>query len=66
MFGHGQVEGFSEKYGMEYYRPYWDESPDQDLIRQHQRVIFPILHRRRIFADVENFTFTTITIQAAG
>ncbi len=55
MFGHGQVEGFSEKYGMEYYRPYWDESPDQDLIRQHQRVIFPILHRRRIFADVENF-----------
>ncbi|MGB4595073.1 MAG: alpha-amylase family glycosyl hydrolase [Anaerolineaceae bacterium] len=57
MFGHGQVEGFSEKYGMEYYRPYWDESPDQELIRQHQRVIFPILHRRRIFADVENFTF---------
>lgn len=55
MFGHGQIEGYSEKYGMEYYRPYWDESPDQDLVRQHQRVIFPVLHRRRIFADVENF-----------
>ncbi|MCK7517926.1 MAG: hypothetical protein MZV64_09560 [Ignavibacteriales bacterium] len=28
MFGHGQVEGFSEKYGMEYRRAYWDETPD--------------------------------------
>jgi hypothetical protein len=25
MFGHGQVEGFSEKYGMEFKRAYWDE-----------------------------------------
>ena len=55
MFGHGQVEGFSEKYGMEYYRPYWDETPDQDLIRHHQAVIFPLLHRRKVFANVNRF-----------
>ena len=28
MFGHGQIEGFSEKYGMEFRRAYWDEQPD--------------------------------------
>lgn len=55
MFGHGQIEGYSEKYGMEYYRPYWDETPDIGLVRHHQDTIFPILHRRKIFANVENF-----------
>ena len=29
MFGHGQIEGFTEKYGMEYRRAYWDEQPDR-------------------------------------
>ncbi len=33
MFGHGQIEGYTEKYGMEYYRPYWDETPDWGLCR---------------------------------
>ena len=28
MFGHGQIEGFTEKYGMEYRRAYWDEAPE--------------------------------------
>lgn len=55
MFGHGQVEGYSEKYGMEYYRPYLEEYPDQALIDHHSSVIFPLLHRRRVFAEVENF-----------
>ncbi|HWG84384.1 MAG TPA: alpha-amylase family glycosyl hydrolase, partial [Deinococcales bacterium] len=55
MIGHGQVEGFSEKYGMEYRRAYFDEQPDGYLIERHQRQIFPLLHRRRIFAQVENF-----------
>jgi len=55
MFGHGQVEGYAEKYGMEYYRPYWDETPDPYLVRRHESDIFPILHRRRLFANVENF-----------
>jgi hypothetical protein len=36
MFGHGQVEGFTEKYGMEYRRAYWDEKPDEYLIVRHR------------------------------
>ncbi len=55
MFGHGQVEGFAEKYGMEFRRPRWDERPDEGLIERHRRQIFPLLHRRWIFAEVENF-----------
>ncbi len=55
MFGHGQVEGFSEKYGMEYRRPKWDESPDEGFIRYHDQVIFPLLHRRYLFAEVDHF-----------
>jgi glycosidase len=55
MFGHGQVEGYTEKYGMEYRRAYWDEIPDQGLIRRHEREIFPLLHRRHLFAEVANF-----------
>jgi len=55
MFGHGQVEGLAEKYGMEYRRAYWDETPDGDLVERHEREIFPLLHRRYLFAEVENF-----------
>jgi hypothetical protein len=55
MFGHGQVEGFREKYGMEFRKPKWDETPDEGLIAGHNWKIFPILHRRSLFADVEQF-----------
>ena len=55
MFGHGQVEGFTEKYGMEYYRPKYDETPTDWLVERHQREIAPLLHRRRIFAESDNF-----------
>jgi predicted metal-dependent HD superfamily phosphohydrolase len=55
MLGHGQIEGFTEKYGMEYRRAYWDEQPDGYLVQRHEREIFPLLHRRRLFAGVENF-----------
>jgi len=55
MFAHGQIEGFEEKYGMEYTRAYWQEDEDDQLIRIHENVIFPLLHKRRNFAEVENF-----------
>ncbi|MBT3338129.1 MAG: alpha-amylase [Anaerolineae bacterium] len=55
MFGHGQVEGYSEKYGMEYRRAYRDEKPDTGFVQYHDDVIAPLLHRRYIFADVDNF-----------
>ena len=55
MFGHGQVEGFSEKYGMEYQRSYWDEEIDYELVKRHEREIFPLLKKRYLFSGVENF-----------
>jgi len=55
MFGHGQVEGFHEKYGMEFRSPKWDERPDEGFVQYHYQVVFPLLHRRSLFAGVENF-----------
>ena len=55
MFGHGQIEGYSERYGMEYRRAYHDETPDLDLVARHEREIFPLVHQRWLFAEVDNF-----------
>lgn len=55
MFGHGQVEGYTEKYGMEYKRAYWDETPDPYLVERHEREIFPLLRKRHMFAGVDHF-----------
>jgi len=55
MFGHGQIEGFTEKYGMEYQRPRYDESPDPWMVERHEREIAPLLKRRRLFAESGNF-----------
>ncbi len=55
MFGHGQIQGFAEKYGMEYRRAYWDEQPDADLVERHEREVFPLLHQRHLFAEVQHF-----------
>lgn len=55
MFGHGQIEGFSEKYGMEYKKAYYEEDVDPAFIERHQREIFPLLHKRSLFAEVDFF-----------
>jgi len=55
MFGHGQIEGYAEKYGMEFRRAYWNEQPDETLVQRHTREISPLLHRRYLFAQVDNF-----------
>ena len=55
MFGHGQVEGFTEKYGMEFRRAYWDETPDPQLVARHEREIFPLLRKRYLFAEAKDF-----------
>jgi glycosidase len=57
MFGHGQVEGFTEKYGMEYTKARWEEQPDGWLVARHEREIFPLLQKRALFSDVEEFRF---------
>ncbi len=55
MFGHGQIEGYTEKYGMEYKRAYYDEYPDGQLVLRHEHEVFPIMKRRHLFSDVKNF-----------
>jgi glycosidase len=55
MLGHGQVEGFAEKYGMEFRRATLDEQPDPWLVERHEREIFPLLHRRAWFAEAYDF-----------
>jgi glycosidase len=56
MFGHGQIEGYREKYGMEYRRAYWQETPDSGFVAHHERQIFPLLRIRKLFAGVEHFS----------
>ncbi len=63
MFGHGQIEGFHEKYGMEYKRAYWDEQVDQGLVQGHRQWIFPLLHRRALFSGSENFVLYDFHVQ---
>ena len=55
MFGHGQIEGFHEKYGMEYKQSYWNEEPDGHLIWLHEQRIFPLLRCRGLFSGSEHF-----------
>ena len=55
MFGHGQIEGFTEKYGMEYRWPRYEENPDRALVERHEREIAPLLKRRWLFAESSNF-----------
>jgi len=50
MIAHGQLEGFEEKYGMEFARDYRDESPDEGFLDHHERMIFPLLRERSLFA----------------
>ncbi|MEA3286750.1 MAG: alpha-amylase family glycosyl hydrolase [Candidatus Marinimicrobia bacterium] len=55
MFAHAQIEGFEEKYGMEYRRAYWNETPDEALIDRHKQQIFPLMKKRYLFAGAGNF-----------
>jgi glycosidase len=55
MFGHGQIEGFAEKYGMEYRKAYRDERPDRELLRRHEQQIFPLLQKRSLFSGLSHF-----------
>jgi glycosidase len=55
MFGHGQIEGFTERYGMEFKRARMDEHPNDGLIARHQHDIAPLLKNRRLFAESTNF-----------
>ncbi|MEC8024888.1 MAG: alpha-amylase family glycosyl hydrolase, partial [Myxococcota bacterium] len=63
MWGHGQVAGLREKYGMEYRRAYFDESDDPHLIARHEHEIFPLMRRRHLFSQAEHFALYDVQAQ---
>ncbi len=55
MFGHGQIEGFTERYGMDFKQARLDEYPSEDLVNRHQHLIAPLLKQRHVFAESTHF-----------
>ena len=55
MFGHGQVEGFTERYGMDFKQARLEEVPNEGLSARHQYLIAPLLKNRQLFAESTNF-----------
>lgn len=66
MIGHGQFEGYYEKYGMEYRAAKRQENVDQELIERHERQIVPLLRQRAIFAEVERFRLYDFVATGGG
>ncbi len=65
MFAHGQIDGFTEKYGMEYQRAYYDEVSDHYLVERHKREIFPLTLKRYLFSGVKNFWLFDFLVDAS-
>jgi len=55
MFGHGQLQGYWEKYGMDYLVPTMQESPDGELFSKQVARISPLLQHRELFSSSEFF-----------
>jgi len=55
MFGHGQIEGYTERYGMDFKQARLDEKPNEGMIARHQQLIAPLLKNRRLFAESTDF-----------
>lgn len=55
MLNHGQIEGFAERFGMDFLAPRMEEKEDDELIRQHEKWIFPLLRMRSCFSDTRTF-----------
>ena len=51
LIGHGQFEGYSEQYGMDFAKPLQDEKPDTRFLNDHKRLITPLLDQRYRFSD---------------
>jgi hypothetical protein len=66
MLGHGQIEGFAEKYGMEFRRATRDERPDRWLVERHERELFPLFHRRAWFAEADDFLLYDLVSDGGG
>jgi glycosidase len=55
MLGHGQVEGWRERYGHEFRRSRWNEPVDEGHVAHWERTIVPLLHRRAAFSGTDRF-----------
>ncbi|MFP5232480.1 MAG: alpha-amylase family glycosyl hydrolase [Acidobacteriota bacterium] len=55
MFGHGQIEGYTERYGMDFKQARLDEQQNEGLIARHQQLIAPLLKNRKLFAESADF-----------
>ena len=66
MLGHGQIEGFGEKYGMEFRRARLDEAPDTALVERHERELVPLLRRRSWFAEAHDFLLYDLVTDGGG
>ncbi|HEX5013169.1 MAG TPA: alpha/beta fold hydrolase [Candidatus Limnocylindrales bacterium] len=66
MIGHGQLEGFTEKYGMEYRRAYRDEQPNEGLLAHFEAQIAPLLHDRWRYAGAEDFRLYDVVADGGG
>lgn len=55
MVGHGQFEGYYEKYGMEFQRSYYNEEENQGLLDAHKRLISPLFQQRASFAGAKAY-----------
>ncbi|MGA7157170.1 MAG: alpha-amylase family glycosyl hydrolase [Acidobacteriaceae bacterium] len=55
MFGHGQIEGYTERYGMDFKQARLDEHQNEGMIARHQQLIAPLLKNRRLFAESADF-----------
>ncbi len=66
MIGHGQIEGFAEKYGMEFRRARLEEQPNDGLIARFEREIVPLLHERGRYAGAADFQLYDVTSDDGG
>jgi glycosidase len=55
MLGHGQVEGWRERYGHEFRRSRWNEPVDEPHAEHWARTIVPLLRRRAAFSGTDRF-----------
>ena len=65
LFGHGQAEGLTEDYGMEFAAPRTGERPDEPFRERHRRVLAPLLRLRERFASARGLTFLR-AVDASG
>src|SRR6185436_5826614 len=66
MIGHGQVEGFTEKYGMEFRRAQRDEAVNEGLVARFDHDIVPLLHDRWRYAGAADFRLYDVTADGGG